>query len=136
MDTTQYDNHSAAGGIIGGIIAFIFILIYLAFIAAALAGMWKTFVKMGHPGWAGIVPYYNFFLIVEAIGKPIMWFILLLIPCTAIVFYPMILIEFAKRFDRGIGFALGLIFLPFIFWPILGFGSAKYLGPVPQALAA
>ena len=28
-----------------------------------------------------------------------------------------------------LGFALGLIFLPFIFIPILGFGEATYAGP-------
>jgi hypothetical protein len=35
-------------------------------------------------------------------------------------------IELSKRFDVGEGFALGLVFLPFIFYPILGFGSAEY----------
>ena len=32
----------------------------------------------------------------------------------------------AKAFKKGIGFTLGLIFLPNIFTLILGFGSAKY----------
>ena len=30
-------------------------LIQLALIAAALAGLWKTFEKMGRKGWEGIV---------------------------------------------------------------------------------
>ena len=32
----------------------------------------------------------------------------------------------AKAFGKGAGFAVGLFFLPSIFWLILGFGSAKY----------
>lgn len=32
----------------------------------------------------------------------------------------------AKRFNKGLGFSLGLAALPFVFWPILGFGNAQY----------
>jgi hypothetical protein len=34
--------------------------------------------------------------------------------------------DIAERFGKDIGFAIGLFFLPFIFIPILGFGSAEY----------
>ncbi|MCA1807839.1 MAG: DUF5684 domain-containing protein, partial [Actinobacteria bacterium] len=36
--------------------------------------------------------------------------------------------EMARSFKKGLGFTFGLIFLPFIFWPILGFGEARYAG--------
>ena len=32
----------------------------------------------------------------------------------------------ARRLATGQSFAIGLIFLPFIFYPMLGFGSAQY----------
>lgn len=32
----------------------------------------------------------------------------------------------SKVFGHGVGFAIGLFFLPFIFWLILAFGSSKY----------
>jgi len=35
----------------------------------------------------------------------------------------------AKSFGQSAGFGIGLIFLGFIFFPMLGFGSARYLGP-------
>jgi hypothetical protein len=35
----------------------------------------------------------------------------------------------AKSFGKGGGFTVGLLLLPFVFFPILGFGSARYLGP-------
>lgn len=35
-------------------------------------------------------------------------------------------IRLAKAFKKGIGFTIGLIFLPNIFYLILGFGKAKY----------
>jgi len=35
----------------------------------------------------------------------------------------------SKSFGKSEGFTIGLIIFPFIFYPILGFGSATYLGP-------
>ena len=35
----------------------------------------------------------------------------------------------------SIGYTLGLLFLPFIFVPLLGFGDAKYQGPVAATAA-
>lgn len=43
--------------------------------------------------------------------------------------------KLAKAFGKGGGFALGLIFFSPIFYAILGFGSAEYLG-VPDATGA
>jgi hypothetical protein len=35
----------------------------------------------------------------------------------------------AKSFGKSEGFTVGLVLVPFIFLPILGFGEAKYEGP-------
>jgi len=55
---------------------------------------------------------------------------LLLLICFPI-FYIILCIDVAKRFGQGGGFAVGLIFLGIIFFPILGFGSAQYQGGAP-----
>ena len=47
----------------------------------------------------------------------------------------MMLAAFAEKFGKGGGFVVGLIFLPFVFWPILGFGDAKYMGGVSRRSA-
>ena len=41
--------------------------------------------------------------------------------------------DVAKNFGKGTGFGIGLAFLGFIFYPILGFGSATYQGPAAGA---
>jgi hypothetical protein len=94
-----------------------------------IASMWKVFAKAGQPGWAAIVPIYNLIVLCQVAGRPIWWFLLLLI-CFPI-FYIIVCIDIAKRFGKGVGFALGMIFLGIIFWPILGFGSAQYQGGAP-----
>jgi len=35
----------------------------------------------------------------------------------------------SKSFGKSEGFTIGLLLLPLIFYPILGFGSANYIGP-------
>lgn len=37
----------------------------MAAVAAAFVGMWFTFKKMGLPGWKGIIPFYNYYVLCE-----------------------------------------------------------------------
>ena len=103
-------------------------LIYLAVVVLVIASMWKVFTKAGKPGWAAIVPIYNTIVLLEIVGKPTWWIILLLIPFVNIIVLLIVINELSKSFGRGVGTTLGLIFLGFIFWPILAFGSAQYQG--------
>lgn len=107
-------------------IAAIGSLIYLAIVIGVIAGIWKTFVKAGKPGWAAIIPIYNLIVLLEIAKKPIWWFLLMLIPIVNFIIAIIVMIEVAKAFGKGTGFGLGLAFLGFIFFPILGFGDAEY----------
>ncbi|MFI5401637.1 MAG: DUF5684 domain-containing protein [Planctomycetota bacterium] len=103
-------------------------LFYLAIIIFVVAGIWKVFTKAGHPGWAAIVPIYNIYVLCKIAGKPGWWVLLYLIPVVSLVVAIIVMIDLAKAFGKGTGFAIGLVFLGFIFFPILGFGSAQYRG--------
>jgi len=121
-------NNSNASGAAAGIASLLFLLIFFALIIVIIAGMWKVFTKAGKPGWACIIPIYNMYVLIEIAGKPGWWLILLFIPIVSIVISIIVIAGVARNFGQGIGFTLGLIFLPFIFYPILGFGSATYGG--------
>jgi len=101
-------------------------LVWFAVVLILIISMWKIFTKAGKPGWAAIVPIYNIIVLLEIVCKPIWWFILLLIPFVNIIVLIIVLIELAKRFGKGVGFAIGMLILPFIFYPMLAFGDAKY----------
>ena len=88
--------------------------------------MWKIFTKAGEPGWAAIVPIYNFIVLLKITGKPVWWFVLLLIPCANFVVLILLMIALSKKFGGGTGTTVGLILLPIVFIPMLGFGSAQY----------
>jgi len=91
-----------------------------------IVAMWKVFTKAGQPGWAILVPIYNAYVMLKIAGKPGWWLILLLIPIVNIVIGIMALAGLASNFGKGGGFVVGLLFLPFVFYPILAFGSAEY----------
>lgn len=110
--------------IFGGI--WLLCLIVGIFLAVA---MWKVYTKAGKPGWASLIPVYNTIVMLEMIGKPIWWIFLTFIPFVNIVVAFIIAHEMTKAFGKGTGFTIGVIFLPFIFIPILAFGDAVYSGP-------
>ena len=100
--------------------------ILIAVIVLMIASQWKVFQKAGQPGWACLVPFYNIIVLLQIIEKPIWWLLMFFIPFVNIYFCIITYIEFAKKFQKGIGFALGLLFLSPIFFPILAFGDATY----------
>jgi hypothetical protein len=108
-------------------------LIYLAIIVLVIAGFWKVFVKAGHPGWAAIVPIYNAYILLKIAGKPGWWLILFFIPVVGLIIAILVSIEVAKAFGKGAGFGVGLALLGFVFYPILGFGDARYQSAPPLA---
>ncbi len=93
-----------------------------------IAGMWKTFVKAGKPGWACLVPLYNVWILLQIADRPTWWILLLFIPLVNLIVAIIVSISIANRFGKGTGFGLGLMFLGFIFYPILGFGDDRYQG--------
>ena len=107
------------GGLVGTLIS-------LAIAVFVLAGIWKTFAKAGKPGWAILIPIYNAIVLLQVAGRPIWWVLLLFIPLVNVVVGIVVAIDVAKKFGKGVGFGLGLALLGFIFYPILGFGSAEY----------
>ena len=102
------------------------VIIPLAFLILWIAGLWKIFEKAGHPGWAAIIPIYNMYIITKIAGKEWWWLLLLLIPIVNIVIAIILYIAVSEKFGKGAGFAVGLVFLPFIFAMIVGFGDAEY----------
>lgn len=122
------DYSSSAFGVFAGIFLMIW-LVCLALGIIAVIGMWKAFEKAGKPGWAALIPIYNILIMIEIVGKPTIWLLWLLIPCLNFVFIVWLYNLISKSYGKDEGFTVGLLLLGFIFWPILGFGNAKYLGP-------
>jgi hypothetical protein len=124
----EYDYSSADGGLMAVVFGALLIPLIIIWLLTVI-GMWKTFEKAGKPGWAAIIPIYNYIVMLEITGKPIWWIILLLLPCVNIIIAIWVLNLLAKSFGKSEGFTIGLLLFPMIFFPVLGFGSSTYLGP-------
>lgn len=138
-----------------GLVIFIFIILIIALVLTILeiSAKWKLFKKAGKNGWEAIVPYYNTWTLVEISGCK--WWFFLLIICSSLISFNISLdinetssinynaLEFigsiinvfalymvnyniAMKCEKSIGYAIGLTLLPFIFYPMLGFGDGKF----------
>jgi hypothetical protein len=110
------------------IFLFIFFFIFSIVLAVLIISQWKIYEKAGKPGWASIVPVYNQMVLAEIGGKKDVWGLLPLIPYIGIIWTIWLINRMAKSFGKDVGFTLGLIFLPLIFYPILAFGDSEYVG--------
>jgi len=128
--TTPYETTTTTAGTaaLTGISIVVW-LIYLAVIVFELVAMWKVFVKAGQPGWAAIIPIYNFVVLFQII-KMDWWHILIMlfVPCAMIVYLCIINYKLALAFGKDTGFAVLSIFFSAVTIPILAFGSAQYVG--------
>jgi hypothetical protein len=99
-----------------------------AFFVLMIISAWKVFEKAGKPGWACLIPIYNLIVMLEIVDRPWWWLFLLLIPLVNMVFAVILCVDLAKAFGQGAAFGIGLLLLGFIFYPILAFGDASYVG--------
>lgn len=122
--TPEQEQALAAAGAAGGVIG----VVYLVMLVIGVISLWKIFTKAGEPGWAAIVPIYNIIVLLKIVGKPLWWIVLLLIPCVNFIIMILVCLELAKAFGKGGGFGVGLALLSPIFFPILAFSDARYVG--------
>ena len=120
------ESSGSGGGLIGGLGLIVMLIVLLI----VVIGMCKMFSKAGKPAWGAIIPVYNLILLVQIIGKPMWWVVLFFVPIVSVFVAVYLPFAIAKNFGKGMGFGVGLLLLPFIFYPILGFGSAEYIGPL------
>jgi hypothetical protein len=123
MDILAGNTGDGGGGGAGLVFA---IIIGLVFAVAQIAGMWKMFQKAGIEGWWAIIPIANIYHFVKLSGKEWWWFLVYFVPCIFIVALIVVNLAVAVRFGKSVGYAIGMIILPVIFYPLLGFGDAEY----------
>ena len=142
----------------GAVAALIAGLIALACYVVAAIGLWKVFTKAGVEGWKAIIPFLNLYelykmswnrnyfwaaLILSIVGRGISgsengFFSFLGTLCVigAFILNVVLCNHLSKSFGQGTGFTVGLVLLPIIFFPILGFGSSQYEGNLSGATTA
>ena len=108
-----------------GLFVGLFAVLVVVFVFFAIVG-WKLFTKAGKPGLASLVPVHNIVVTLEIVGRPLWWIFLFFVPLVSFVVMVVLCFDLAKRFGKSNAFGFGLLFLGFIFYPILAFGRAQY----------
>ncbi|HNW75656.1 MAG TPA: signal peptidase I [Bacteroidales bacterium] len=109
----------------------LYLIITILFMLLTIAGMWGVFVKAGEPGWKILIPFYNLYVWLQIIRKPLWWYIFLLVPFINVFVILLMIVEVLKCFRKTslLAQALGVLF-PFFYLPWLGFGpKEKYTDP-------
>ncbi len=135
--------------LLGFLLTFIIVMFTIGIALAILmtVATWKLFTKAGIEGWKCLIPIYNAILIYQLAGINLWWiailvgtsFLTLIFPLfgllnfvVAVYFSILYSVSVARSYGKEDAFAVGLIFLPMVFFPILAFGKSKYLGPRPM----
>lgn len=120
-----------------GIVLFLLFLAIFMIIASC-----KVYMKAGRKWWEAIIPIYNTFIYFRIINLS-WWWLLVFLPILGLSFYEStevmgMLLNFgfsiflterlSKSFGQGGWFTVGLVLLPFIFFPILAWGKSEYKG--------
>lgn len=126
---------AAIGGTILGAFFGFFLFIGLIVLVLQLIGMWKVFTKAGEKGWKCLIPIYNTVILFRISGLSpwiIFGYLAVIIPFVGWIVALGITIyqcnSLAKSFGKDVGYTVGLLFLPTIFYMILGFGKSEYVG--------
>ena len=126
------DNFPLDVGIVMAFFAAYMIVITPIIILLIVAG-WRLFAKAGQPGWAVLIPFYNLYVYTQVLRRPKWWILLYFIGVVpfggpwAMLFVSIIdALRLAKVFSKPTVFGVGVLFLGFIFIPILAFGEAQY----------
>ena len=118
-------------------VAVVSVLVIGGLVLAVLhiAGMWKTYEKAGESGpmsllqIVGCLAPIAWYPATRLSGRPGWWVVLLYIPLVNIIVLLILCMDIAKSFGKSAAYGIGLWLLGFIFFPMLGFGSARYEGP-------
>lgn len=99
-------------------------------IALSLIGLSGLFAKAGRKHWEALIPFYNYYVLLQLTGRPTWWMVFAFIPVLSLLFWLGLIVDLLNSFkkDRFYDHALGVLF-PFIYLIYIGFfDSCGYIG--------
>ena len=101
------------------------LVIFILFVLL-IVSMWMIFEKAGEAGWKSLIPFYSSYKLFQIATDHGWMFLLVYVPIIGWIFQVYMVYKLAGAFGKGIGFTVGMVFLPIVFYPILAFGSSEY----------
>lgn len=107
------------------IVAF-FVILFVAFSALSIFGLWKTLEKAGQHGWIALIPGYNLYALLQISGLPVLLLIFYFFGPLAIIPYFLISISLPQKFNYSTTFGFLIFFAPTLAFLILGLSDHEY----------
>ncbi len=111
-------------------------IVAMAVLFMVVASMWRLFAKAGEAGWKCLVPILGALVYLKITGRPWWWLLLLCIPGVNLIPGVITCFDLARVYGKGAGFGFGLLLLGPIFFMVLAFGDARYVGPAGRQAPA
>ncbi|MEQ8546970.1 MAG: signal peptidase I [Cyclobacteriaceae bacterium] len=94
---------------------------------------YKFFEKANQPGWAGFVPFYNYYIHINLVGRPKYWVLLLLVPVVNFFVGLTIHLDLLKSYGRFsyVDQVLGVLLAPF-YMVYVAYADTKYEGKATE----
>jgi hypothetical protein len=127
MDASSMAGSDAALGLLAGF-GVAGTLVSLVVCVLLIASLWMVFAKAGVAGWKCLIPIYNMYTLYKIAWGNGWLFLLTFIPFVNFVVAIICMHKLSKAFGHGVGFTLGLVCLPYVFYPVLAFGKSQYIG--------
>ena len=116
------------GGLMALLMANLFVNLLIYLFYGFVLG--KVLEKAGKPLWVGFVPIYNLVVLLEVIGRPLWWVVLMLIPFVNFIIAIILCIDLAKSFGKDTVWGVLTALFSFVMLPIMAFSSdIRYVGP-------
>jgi len=102
-------------------------ILTILFLILSIVGLWAIFEKAGQKGWIILIPFYNLYIWLKIIKKPLWWYLFLLIPFINVFVVLLMIVEIAKCFGKyGLGAQALAVIFPFAYLPYLGFSKTEH----------
>ena len=109
------DGVSVGSGAVSFALSIFFLVCFVVF-----------FTKANKPGWAAIIPFYNFYCLTDIAMGSGWFFLFMFIPGVNAIYLVILLFKLAKSFGKSTLFAILTIFFSYVCIPIIAFGKSNY----------
>lgn len=109
-----------------------FLILVPALLTIPTVFAWKLFEKASFKGYLSLIPFYNLYIFLQIIRKPLWWYAFLLMPFINVFVYMLMIVDLVRAFGKErLREQLVAVLVPFVYFPLLSADkSAVYADPL------
>ncbi len=109
------------------------LLFFIIWYVLQSVAYYKFFEKAGQPGWAGLIPIYNYYIHINLVGRPKYWVLLLFVPVVNFFIALTIHLDLLKSYNKFtyLDQVLGVILAPF-YMVYVAYSDTQYEGKATE----